>query len=346
MSNLARRQRAHEVEVAVVTLNRNFQSGELLPAREQWQGIDVVRVPYWGSTRYPLAPAVLRHLRSSDILHVHAIDFFVDYLAALKRVRLFLKPMVVSTHGGIFHTDQQLALKRLFFHSASRLSLKMFDRVVCCSVGDVDTFAQISDNLTLIENGIVIRKFGDAEAGVDGAALLYVGRLSSNKNLTALMAGVDAANAAGIEQSLIVVGRSNSGDIESLWSSHRQLRHPERVLLLIDADDATIRRSIRRSRYVVSASRYEGFGLTVPELMSYGLVPVLNDIPPFRRFVECSASGLLFDVERQPLAQAIAALPRGETWRGQSARARAYAETLSWEIVQQRFGALYDALLA
>jgi alpha-1,3-mannosyltransferase len=45
----------------------------------------------------------LRHLRDADIVHVHAIDFFFDFLGWTKP--LHGKKLVVSTHGGFFHTS-------------------------------------------------------------------------------------------------------------------------------------------------------------------------------------------------------------------------------------------------
>ena len=90
--------------VRVVTLDRLFKTAtpEPLPAREMVAGIEIIRIPYFGFTRYPIAVSVLKHIRDADIVHVHAIDFFFDFLAWTKP--LHGKRLVVSTHGGFFHT--------------------------------------------------------------------------------------------------------------------------------------------------------------------------------------------------------------------------------------------------
>ena len=90
--------------VRVVTLDRlfNVAAKQKLTARERLDGIDIVRVPYFGSSRYPLAFSALRHIKDADLVHVHAIDFFFDYLAWTKP--LHGRKLVVSTHGGFFHT--------------------------------------------------------------------------------------------------------------------------------------------------------------------------------------------------------------------------------------------------
>src|SRR5450631_3086470 len=90
--------------VRVVTLDRIFNSPNetRLSARDSIHGIDVVRIPFFGSTRYPIAPSVIKHLGKADIVHVHGIDFFFDYLAWTKLFHR--KQLVASTHGGFFHT--------------------------------------------------------------------------------------------------------------------------------------------------------------------------------------------------------------------------------------------------
>ncbi|MGD9503100.1 MAG: glycosyltransferase, partial [Methyloceanibacter sp.] len=84
--DLASAQVAAGDRVRVVTLDRLFNdpSKKRLPAHETLDGIEIVRIPYAGSQRYPLAPAVLAHIADADIVHVHAMDFFFDYLAGAK----------------------------------------------------------------------------------------------------------------------------------------------------------------------------------------------------------------------------------------------------------------------
>jgi hypothetical protein len=63
--------------VKVVTLDRIFNATvqPTLPSRDAVAGAEVIRIPFFGSTRYPFAPSVIRHITDADIVHVHAIDF-------------------------------------------------------------------------------------------------------------------------------------------------------------------------------------------------------------------------------------------------------------------------------
>jgi alpha-1,3-mannosyltransferase len=59
-------------DVRIVTLDRLFRALETrLPATETIAGLPVIRIPFRGSTRYPIAPKVLSCLGESDIVHVH-----------------------------------------------------------------------------------------------------------------------------------------------------------------------------------------------------------------------------------------------------------------------------------
>ena len=113
VQQLAGRQAATGHAVRVVTLNKVFGSVDSapLPATERIDGVEVVRVPYRGSQRYSIAPAVLKAVRDADIVHVHAVDFFADFLALTRF--LHRKPMVLTTHGGFFHTGFAQRLKRI-----------------------------------------------------------------------------------------------------------------------------------------------------------------------------------------------------------------------------------------
>src|SRR5580698_8438115 len=100
--SVALQRNGHTVQIA--TLRLLFASGEMASAQSVEAGLAVRRMRHWGSRRYPVAPAALGVIRGYDLVHIHAIDFFVDYLSLLRRLHRI--PLVVSTHGGFFHTDR------------------------------------------------------------------------------------------------------------------------------------------------------------------------------------------------------------------------------------------------
>src|SRR5690606_19502790 len=72
--NIATHQQRNGQDARIVTLDRLFRNTEeRLPEQEEIGGIGITRLPYYGSSRYPLCPAVLGHLKSSDVIHVHGV---------------------------------------------------------------------------------------------------------------------------------------------------------------------------------------------------------------------------------------------------------------------------------
>ncbi len=158
VSELATHLQDSGVETEVLTLNRNFVDGTKLPPQSIEAGIKVRRITYFGSKRYPIALSTIRYLTQFDLIHVHAVDSFVDYLSILKPFHR--KPIILSTHGGFFHTKNQEKLKQYYFNTVTKLVLKNVNTVIACSNNDASIFERISqNNMKLIENGINVEKY-------------------------------------------------------------------------------------------------------------------------------------------------------------------------------------------
>ena len=144
VQELALAQVAAGHRVRVITLNRLFKAMQagVLPARDVIGGVEVIRVPFFGSPRYPIAPSAIKFIHDADIVHVHAIDFFFDYLAWSKP--LHRKKLVISTHGGFFHTPYAARFKWLYFLTITRMSLAWYNGVAAVSVSDHELFGQDS----------------------------------------------------------------------------------------------------------------------------------------------------------------------------------------------------------
>ena len=56
-------------EVNIVTLRKIFSTGELAPMCSIEKGLNISRISSWGSRRYSIAPGVLKHIDSHDVLH-------------------------------------------------------------------------------------------------------------------------------------------------------------------------------------------------------------------------------------------------------------------------------------
>lgn len=335
-------------EARIVTLNRLFRNGNgLLKSSEEIDGVPVVRLPYSGSSRYPLCPQVLRQVAGADVVHVHGVDFFYDFLAVTKQ--LHRRPLVLSTHGGFFHTAFASGLKETWFRTITRLSSLAYDRIVATSENDGHRFGQIinPNRLEVIENGVNTDKYAGKGSRELNRTLLYFGRWSSNKGLLEAMDLVERLTVDDDRWHLIIAGREYDYTLDDLTREVNQRQLRNHVTLVANPDDDALKDLMNSASYFLCLSRHEGFGLAAIEAMSAGLTPVLSNIPPFRRLVDEAGMGIVADtVELSGMADQLTALhARGQLAHEQRREsAMGFAERYSWRRIATRYIDLYDRL--
>jgi alpha-1,3-mannosyltransferase len=343
VQNLAIEQSAAGHDVSITTLNTDFQNDRTLPAFEMHQGLPITRVPWTFSTRYSICRIGMSALNAADIVHVHAVDYMIDYLSLMKRLGRLKSKLVLATHGGFFHTAKNQRLKEIFFKTVTPFSLAKVDSVLCGSTNDLAMFRGISPDSQPFRYGVRLRKFGAEEPALKTNDMVYLGRFSSNKRLAWLIeAYAQLENPAGV---LKIIGRSKTGDIAELKAVVERLGCHSLVQLIVDVDDSVIRRHLVNARFTVSASEYEGFGLSIIELMSYGLVPFLsNETPSFVDFIQESKSGELFEHGFDSFNTQYEKLI--SHWSPESAQgALIYTEQFAWKAVSEEIFHVYESAL-
>jgi alpha-1,3-mannosyltransferase len=343
---LASAQVAAGHRVRVVTLDRIFATNHVLPARDVVHGAEIIRIRYVGSQRYPFAPSVLKFIRDADIVHVHAIDFFFDYLAWTKP--LHGKKLVVSTHGGFFHTPYAARLKQLYFAVVTRASLAWYDGIVAVSATDLSVFGRIRKHgIVCIENGVNVSKYSNSSSPAPAKALLALGRLSSNKRLDHLISFVAALRRRDPQWKLIIAGRVWDVGVDQLRALAKKLQLLDAIEIVVGPNEDEIRQLMRRCSVIASASEYEGFGVAAIEGMSAGLFPLLSRIPTFRDLVARTGVGMLVDF-CNPETAVDAFINKWREVEADHARQRAAAiaaaSAYDWPQVCQAYEEVYDSI--
>lgn len=333
----------------IVTLDRLFRNtDEQLPAREWIDGIEVIRLPYRGSSRYPLCPAVLKHLKDTDVIHVHGVDFFYDFLAATKW--LHRRPLLLSTHGGFFHTRFASRAKQAYFKTVTRLSSSAYDQVVATSANDGDLFGQImsQQKLQVIENGVDVEKYAGSAAPQLTPTLMYFGRWSSNKGLLPTLELFAELHRQHPEWRLIIAGREYDHSLTELQAAAQALGISNSVTLAANPSDSEIKRLLNQASYFICLSDHEGFGIAPIEAMSAGLTPILSTIPPFQRLHDDSGLGFCTTAsmpKQTIVAQLLELHDQGElAYQTRVIAAQQFASRYAWPQVADRYLALYDQM--
>jgi alpha-1,3-mannosyltransferase len=353
--NLVQHQQSQtKYEPYVVTLDRVFREPDTqLAPQETLDNVPVKRLSYRGSERYPLCPQVLKSLRKADLVHVHGIDFFFDFLALTRS--LHGRPLLVSTHGGFFHTSFAKRLKHFYFSSVTRASVLAYRRVIATSENDGEMFRRITgeSRLRVIENGVDIKKFEGAASKTLQPTLIYFGRWSVNKGILEALDMLAAlyAQQPNTPWKLIIAGREYDLSTHLILKRAAELGLGERVSVVPGPSNDDLRALISKASYFICLSHHEGFGIAPIEAMSAGLIPILSDIPPFKRLVETTGVGLILDeagqVNRaQQIRQMHANLAaQADGGARQFEAARRAALSYSWNTVAAQYVQQYDQVL-
>ncbi|MCX6799369.1 MAG: glycosyltransferase family 4 protein [Candidatus Diapherotrites archaeon] len=337
--------KGHSVRAAC--LNKCPNLGKTLPVQEKISGIEVKRLRFLDLRFYKIAPGILGELKGADIVHVHGIGFFSDILALTKIFHG--KKLVLSTHGAVFHTEKIGALKKIYFNLWCRLVLRTFNRIIAVSESDAALFAKIvpKQKIALIENPVDV----DALAGLPRRPLpdsiLFVGRLSKNKGLPELLQAIALVKKDIPDVKLTVAGEEfdlKRAEVEKIAG---ELGLSGNVVVAGKISDERLAKEYVSSVFFASASRYEGFGISAIEAMAAGLIPVLNNIPTFRGFVEEGGNGFIADFSdpHKAAGKIKAALRMDQKSRERmSEAAKRSVEKFGWKEGIEKFAEVYEKL--
>ncbi len=335
---LAKNLHTQGCESRVVTLDRTFLKAEArLPARERIDGIDVERVPMIGHRRLfvPLVPEAA--LRDYDILHVHGIDGMFERIARCPQRTG--QARIATSHGLFFHTPWMASLKRAYFGAVTRFAAQQYDHLIANSASDETHLRAIGKAVTQIPNGV--EPLGDFTAR--GRDLLCLGRLSSHKRVDRLIAMMASPALAG--DVLHIVGPDWDVPAETLRAQAVALGVADRVRLHGGVSQERLRGIAAQCGVFVSASEYEGFGMSLVEAASVGLIPVAEPNASFTQLVGDAGVGALTPFENPDTAANVVASTLASIDTAARDQARDFAHRYSWAHNAQATAALYRQVL-
>jgi alpha-1,3-mannosyltransferase len=334
--------------VRIVTLKKIFETGEVAPAESVVNGLNVSRIRHWGSRRYPIATSVLRRINGADLLHIHAVDFFVDFLS-LSRI-FHRRPLVLSTHGGYFHTQWLARFKAAYFQTITRQTLKHVAAVVCVSEHDYEVFSSIvpREKLHLVRNGVQVESYSNVRKAITPGLLVGIGRVSLNKSINRLIRAIAELRKTRADVQLIWAGPDEEGRIAQLRAQAQQIGVADCVKFIGRVEATEIESLLSRANLFVSSSSYEGYGLSTVEAMSSGTVPVVTRVGIHPQIIRDGHNGFLVDGDTDSLSNvlriALELEPSSLATMGQ--RARELSTQCTWRGAVKAYLEIYASVLA
>jgi glycosyltransferase involved in cell wall biosynthesis len=166
--------------------------------------------------------------------------------------------------------------------------------------------------------------------------LLFVGNLTTSKNLPFLIEAYDRAN---VDVDLVLAGSRGAG-YDEVVEAIRRSPHHGRIRVLDSPSDREVDQLYKGAHALVLPSRYEGFGFTPLEAMSRGCPVLASDIPAHR---EISGDGAaLLELETAPWVDAIRRVVNDDVY-AEALRERGLAavSAYSWERTAQELCELF-----
>lgn len=213
-----------------------------------------------------------------DILHTHGI--IPDVLSS--RLHTAAK-RITTIHNNMYedYLDSYGYAKSRIFIALHLAALKKLDVCVCCSRSAYDVMKRRLPNASFIRNGIkpvqahsVITR-AEVDVPEDACVFLYAGVLNSRKNIVWLIDNFVQYHEG--DEYLLVLGKGEK-------EAECKAKADDHVRMLGFQTDPIAYMNI--SDVYVSASKSEGFSISVLEALSCGLGLFLSDIPSHREVVE------------------------------------------------------------
>ncbi|MHB1610563.1 MAG: glycosyltransferase family 4 protein [Sulfobacillus sp.] len=273
-------QKRHQVDV--VTLNcriRNPQSSPL-PSDDRLGPIHIRRVA--SLSRNYCLPVWKPPQSHYDVVHLNGIDGFLELVHWFNTQSRI--PVVLQSHGLIFHTTRLLRLKNAYWrHLFTKRAQSL--TVVASSKSDANKLAEVGVASTVIPNPVSLVGFPEnPDRPID---LLYLGRMAEHKGLPQVLAVFLKMQEKWPHIQMVFAGEDWDGTLKAL------LPLPKGVTWLGQVTEQKKRWLLQSAKIALFPSRAEGFGITVIEAMSAGSVVVANDIEVYGEIVEHEVNGYL-----------------------------------------------------
>jgi alpha-1,3-mannosyltransferase len=254
--------------------------------------------------------------------------------------------MVLSTHGGFFHTKRLSQGKRLYYGTLLPQIIRRYDYIVASSPNDYGKLQRLHPRVIRIDNGIDVDDFSSIATPVDGApTFCYIGRFtySVNKRIDRLIETFALLHRKGVPFTLHLVG-PYSDELATARAAISRHGMADKVIICVDADQKTLKDALAASTYFVTATEYEGFGLSSIEAMAAGRLPLLSRIQPFTDYIENGRNGFILDFTAPEKAATqigeVMALSLGEK-QAIAARAKEFSRGFSWSARVREFDRCY-----
>ena len=253
--------------------------------------------------------------------------------------------LLYCAHGWAALAHPEGSWKGALLRVAERLLASAADRILCISEHEADYARSIGHGgrIAVVESAVrdvARRPRSDLFASPEEETLnlLFVGRFDRQKGLDILVRAFDRARRVRPELRLHVVGAAVRGDCQPI-------ELPPGIKLAGWIGGDRIDDWYASADALIVPSRWEAFGLVVPEALRNGTPVLCSDRGALPSLVTPGTTGEVFPLDEESLATVLAGVDRDELRRRRKACRAAYEDRFGLEAFRTRVRRLYDDLL-
>lgn len=192
--------------------------------------------------------------------------------------------------------------------------------------------------ITVIPNGINVDKIANTTPAEDGFDILFVGRLTPNKQVELLLRAFDRI-AGEDEVRLGIIG--DGPRMDALRDLQTEMENGEQVSFLGFRDHEEVLAHMRAATVFASPSTREGFGMTFAEAMAAGCVVITTEQEYSAGSEVIGDAGFIVDHNPEALAEIIIDAVHGRQPPKSPTEA---AQQFDWERIVDQEEAFYESL--
>lgn len=198
------------------------------------------------------------------------------------------------------------------------------------------------DDVVIVPNGVDMDRIRKVAPGQPKSDVVYVGRLTKEKNLSLLIEAADRLGDRGIRPTTVIVG---DGPLRKTLEAEAASRGLDNVRFLGPlASDEEVIAVMKASKIFVLPSLREGFGLAALEANACGLpvITVEHQGNAATELIDEGVNGRLVEADAAGLADVLVSLiGRESSRRALAAQAIRRAEELDWSSAAHRLQEAY-----
>jgi len=206
---------------------------------------------------------------SPDVIVCTRLDWVYDVIKEKGRI-----PLVYESHDSFLaYTFENNSWSQRFRIICLHHTLKKAQMIITLTKGDALEWKKLNSHVQVIPNVVHLNNSGSYST-CSSKSVIFVGRYSYQKDIESLLQIWEIVHQRYPDWQLNIYG--GYGDRQEILQS---IIHRSGMNIVINQPTALINKEYLKNSILLMTSRYEPFGLVIPEAMSCGLPVIAFDCP-------------------------------------------------------------------